>query len=145
MKQNHFCTAANKTAEICKRDFGSTSPCSYHSLFFSSLSLSLLLLFQRQLCKRPADLAVLSNFPLSLDQTQERVSGCSRPLAANHLQTELSNAILQLPPRGLGLRARDTLESLLKSSSWTVMCETKALNVIQYYIQRHRGQRDLCK
>lgn len=54
-------------------------PCAVTTVAFFLLSLSLLLLlFQKQLCERPAGLTVLSNFPLSLDQTQAIVHGCSR-------------------------------------------------------------------
>lgn len=109
MKQNLFCAAANETTEICERDIGSTSLCSYHRLF-SLLSVSVPPLFSPRAAaqsKRPADLAALTNFPLSFS------------LTADHLQTELSNTTLQLRPCGLELRARDMSGSLIKYSSCT--------------------------
>lgn len=67
MKQNLFCATANETTEICERDIGSTSLCGYHRLF-SLLSVSVPPLFSPRAAaqsKRPADLAALTNFPLS--------------------------------------------------------------------------------
>lgn len=140
MKQNRFCTAANKTAEICKRDFGSTSLRSYHRLFFPRYLFLSSSSFRRS-CAR--GLLIWQSPVTFLFLWTRHRKGCAAAVDHSPPITYRQNWAMQFcnslhVDQDWGRGTRST--RLLKSSSWTDVCKTKALNVIQYM-----GQRDLSK
>lgn len=134
MKQNRFCTAANKTAEICKRDFGSTSLRSYHRLFFPRYlfpSCSFRGSRARGLLIWPSSVTFLFK-GARLQSATRRWSPTDRIKQCNSLHV-----------------AQDWRRGTCLDSCWNPAagqtCKTKALNVLKYYTKRHMGQRDLSK